>query len=195
MGDKPREGTRTPTPDAAIIAANVGEPRQLNGPIELVAYDPEWPRLFAIEAAIIHDALGDRVVNLEHVGSTSVPKLMAKPVIDLVLCVEDSSNEADYVPQLESRGYRLRIREPDWFEHRLLDSPTIEANLHVFSSGCAEVDRMIAFRDWLRGHPKDRNLYEETKRRLAAQTWKYTQHYADAKSGVIQEILRRAEVA
>ena len=110
----------------------------------------------------------------------------------MLLAVADSANEAAYVPLLERAGFVLRIREPDWFEHRLLKSPEVDANLHVFSVGCSEIDRMLAFRDWLRGHEDDRLLYERTKRDLAARTWRHVQHYADAKSDVVRRIMARA---
>lgn len=129
---------------------------------------------------------------LEHVGSTSVPGLSAKPIIDMVMAVTDSSDEAPYVKPLEEKGYTLRIREPDWYEHRLLKPPDVPGNLHVFSAGCPEIEQMLLFRDWLRAHAEDRLLYEATKRGLAARTWKYTQNYADAKSEVVQAILARA---
>jgi GrpB-like predicted nucleotidyltransferase (UPF0157 family) len=118
--------------------------------------------------------------------------LSAKPVIDIVLAVANSADEPSYVPPLEEEGYLLRIREVDWFEHRLLNGPGFDSNLHVFSDGCVEIERMLTFRDWLRTHDADRMLYEKTKRELAARTWKHTQNYADAKSEVIQEILARA---
>jgi GrpB-like predicted nucleotidyltransferase (UPF0157 family) len=158
----------------------------------LAPYDPDWTKQFSLHARHIRDALSERVLLLEHVGSTSVPGLSAKPVIDMVLAVSNSADEPSYVPLLEARGFVLRIREPDWFQHRLLKAPDIAGNLHVFSLGCEEVDRMLIFRDWLRAHDDDRRRYEETKRKLAAQTWKHTQHYADAKSEVVQEILARA---
>jgi GrpB-like predicted nucleotidyltransferase (UPF0157 family) len=93
---------------------------------------------------------------------------------------------------LEGIGYTLRIREPHWHEHRLLKAPEVQGNLHVFSEGCEEIERMLTFRDWLRNNIEDRILYEETKRQLAARTWKYTQNYADAKSEVVEAILARA---
>jgi GrpB-like predicted nucleotidyltransferase (UPF0157 family) len=86
----------------------------------------------------------------------------------------------------------LRIREPDWFEHRLFKGPDTNVNVHTFSAGCEEVDRMLAFRDWLREHDDDRDLYLAAKRELAAREWRYVQNYADAKSGVIAEIVERA---
>ena len=155
----------------------------------LAEYDPAWPALFEREATRIRSALGDRVRLLEHAGSTSVPGLAAKPIIDIVLAVPDSSDEAAYVPELEAAGYVLRIREPDWFEHRLFKGPDTNVNVHVFTDDCVEIDRMLAFRDWLRTHDDDRLLYERTKRELAARDWKYVQHYADAKSEVVAEII------
>ncbi|UCF09909.1 MAG: GrpB family protein [Candidatus Bipolaricaulota bacterium] len=175
-----------------ILATTIGERRPLNSTIRLAEYDPAWPSSYAILEGEIRAALGARVLRLEHVGSTSVPGLAAKPIIDLVLQVEDSSNEAAYVPPLEARGYVLRIREPDWFEHRVFKTPRIEGNLHVFSSGCEEIETMILFRDRLRSYPEDRERYEAVKRKLAARTWKYTQNYADAKSDIVREILARA---
>jgi GrpB-like predicted nucleotidyltransferase (UPF0157 family) len=154
--------------------------------------DPTWPTLYEREAARIGSILGDLVLLLEHVGSTAVPGLAAKPIIDVVLVVVDSSDEVSYLPALEAEGYVLRIREPEWFEHRLLKGPDTEINLHVFSEGAAEVDRMIAFRDHLRKDIGDRDRYAEVKQELAQQDWKYVQNYADAKSAVIAEIMVRA---
>ena len=188
--DSPR--ANTPMTEDQIIAATVGERQPLNSTIYLAPYDPAWPSLFTRLAKQIHEALGDAILLLEHVGSTSVPGLSAKPIIDMVLAVADSSDEASYVKPLEEKGYTLRIREPDWYEHRLLKPPEVEGNLHVFSAGCEEIERMLLFRDWLRIHADDRLLYEETKRELAARTWKYTQNYGDAKTKVVQEILARA---
>ena len=164
----------------------------LSKPIVIVPYDPQWPLRYAALARDIHAALGDRVLALEHVGSTSVPGLSAKPVIDVILAVSDSGDEPAYVPALEALGYVLKIREPEWFNHRLLKTPDAGVNLHVFTQDCEEIARMIAFRDWLRTHEADRTLYERTKQELAARTWKYMQNYADAKSKVVNAILSRA---
>ena len=183
---------RTDTTDEYQRAVTIGERKPRNSAIHLALYDLDWPSQFSLQARRIRDALRMKVLLLEHVGSTSVPGLSAKPVIDMVLAVADSADELSYVPPLEEQGFVLRIREADWFEHRLLKTPDIDGNLHVFSDGCVEIDRMLTFRDWLRTHDADRMLYENTKRELAARTWKYTQNYADAKSEVIQEILARA---
>ena len=77
-------------------------------------------------------------------------------------------------------------------KHRLLNGPDTNTNLHVFSRGCPEIERMLLFRDWLRSHDADRALYERTKRELAKRTWKYVQNYADAKTSVVEEIIARA---
>jgi GrpB-like predicted nucleotidyltransferase (UPF0157 family) len=187
------ESDRQPLTDEEIRASTVGGPaKQLSGPILLADYDPAWPELFEREAARIKAALGERALRIEHVGSTSVPGLAAKPIIDIVLVVPDSADEPAYAPPLEAAGYVLSIREPDWFEHRVFKGPDTNVNLHVFSAGCAEIERMVGFRDWLRQNDDDRDLYECSKRELAQKTWKYVQNYADAKTAVVEEILVRA---
>jgi GrpB-like predicted nucleotidyltransferase (UPF0157 family) len=161
--------------------------------IELRDYDPGWPAVYQYEATRLRAALHERVVvRLEHVGSTSVPGLVAKPIIDIVLEVVDSADEGAYVEDLATVGYVLRIQEPDWFEHRLLRGPGERVNLHVFSGGCSETERMVRFRDHLRASDSDRDLYARTKLELAARSWKEVQEYADAKTPVIQEIMARA---
>ena len=161
-GDDTSEG-RTGTTDERLLAVTIGELEPLNSTINLAPYDPDWPSMFSVQANRIRDALSENVLLLEHVGSTSVQGLCSKPTINMVLAVPDSADEPSYVPSLEQQGFVLRIREPDWFEHRLLKAPESDGNLHVFSLGCEEIDRMLAFHDWLRVHEDDRRLYEETK--------------------------------
>lgn len=164
-------------------------------PILLVAPDPEWPQIFRREAASIRSVLGSRVLCLEHTGSTSVPGLAAKPVIDILLVVADSSDEDAYLcPLWYPPAHSLRIREPAWYEHRMFNGPHADINLHVFTSGCPEIDRMLMFRDWLRGNAADRHLYERAKLALAHRDWKSIQDYADAKSAVVSEIIGRARL-
>jgi GrpB-like predicted nucleotidyltransferase (UPF0157 family) len=183
---------REPLNDEYLRAHTVGELQPLAAPIAVVEYDPEWPRQFEEEACRVRDVLGDRALRIEHVGSTSVPGLAAKPSLDMLLVVADSADEAEYVTALEAAGYRLRIRESEWFEHRMLKGPGREVKLHVFSAGCPEIDRMVTFRDWLRTHESDRELYAGCKRALTEREWKYTQNYADAKTAVVEVILGRA---
>lgn len=167
-------------------------PAPFSGGIDLVDYDPEWPRLYEAVAERIRNAIGDAAVILEHAGSTSVPGLAAKSTIDIVLGVPDATDETTYVPELEAAGFEFAIREPEWFEHRLFRGVDPKTNLHVFSADCEEITRMLAFRDWLRTHSDDRELYEREKRRLAEQAWDTVQDYADAKTDVVREIVRRA---
>lgn len=170
----------------------MGERKPLNGSVTIADYDPAWPQFFEREAEKIRAALGEQIVLLEHAGSTSVPGLAAKPILDILLVVPNSADEVAYVSVLEGAGYVLRIREPEWHEHRMLKGDNPAVNLHVFSPGCTEVERMLLFRDWIRRNESDRLLYEHTKRELARKTWKYTQNYADAKTSVVEEILARA---
>jgi GrpB-like predicted nucleotidyltransferase (UPF0157 family) len=192
VNDKEQRPKNTPVTEEQLIAVTVGKINPLNKTIELEPYNPEWPSMYATLEGQIRDALGAKALMIEHVGSTSVPGLSAKPVIDMVLAVSNSADESSYIPPLERLGYVLRIREPDWFEHRLLKPPAIDGNIHVFSHSCEEIGRMLTFRDWLRINDDDRKLYERTKQELAARTWKYMQNYADAKSDVVREILDRA---
>jgi GrpB-like predicted nucleotidyltransferase (UPF0157 family) len=181
-----------PSTVADIEANTIGGARPHGGPIVLAEYDANWPVLFAREAARMRQVLGERAVRVEHVGSTAVPGLAAKPVIDIVMEVADSRDESSYVPALELNGYELRIREPDWWEHRMLKGPDTDINLHVFSVGCPEVSRMVRFRDRLRASPADREFYQSKKRELAARTWAYVQNYADAKTNVIEQIIGKS---
>ncbi|MFZ4766580.1 MAG: GrpB family protein [Roseimicrobium sp.] len=160
--------------------------------IVIVDHDPLWPAKFQKHAAIISRALGSKALAIEHVGSTSVPGLAAKPIIDLDVAVEDSSDEAAYLPAMLAAGYVLRVREPDWHEHRMLRTPELDVHLHVFSRGCVEVARHLAFRNRLRSHVGDRLRYEALKRRLAKEDWSDMNAYARAKSEVVEDILVRA---
>ena len=141
-----------------IRAHIIGELKPLPNRILIVDYDPQWPVLFEREADRIRAALGHRALRIEHTGSTSVPGLAAKPIIDVLLVVSDSGDEGAYAPALQAAGYVLRIRETKWYEHRMFKGPDTEINLHVFSSGCPEIDRMLMFRDWLGSDAADRDL-------------------------------------
>ena len=157
--------------------------------------DPEWPRQYAVVAARIRQALGSVAVVVEHVGSTSVPGLAAKPFLDVLLLVPEPSDEAAYVPGLEAAGFLLHVREPDWHQHRFLRAHDPEVQIHVFAVDSEEAERMLLFRDRLRVNEEERALYEETKRRLAAKSWTRVQDYADAKSEVVEEVIARARAA
>jgi GrpB-like predicted nucleotidyltransferase (UPF0157 family) len=163
--------------------------------IRIVDYDLTWPTRFDLEKERIGTALGPLALAVEHLGSTSVPGLAAKPVIDICVAVDDSADEASYVPALEAAGYELRVSEPDWHEHRMLRTPARDVHVHIFTVGSSEIARHVACRDWLRSNDADRELYASTKRELAQRDWPTMQHYADAKTTVIEAILTRATSA
>jgi GrpB-like predicted nucleotidyltransferase (UPF0157 family) len=177
-----------------LAKITVGELEPVSGPIAFVEPDPTWPARYAREEARIRSILGDRVIRIAHTGSTSVPGLAAKPVIDITMIVTDVVDEEAWARDLEAAGYVIRIREeePDWFDHRMLKGPDTNIHLHVFSDGCIEWERMVGFRDWLRTHDEDRLLYERTKRELLGRRWEYVQDYADAKTEVVEAINARA---
>jgi GrpB-like predicted nucleotidyltransferase (UPF0157 family) len=160
--------------------------------IVIVDYDPRWPQQFQKHAEILSGALGSNALVIEHVGSTSVPQLAAKPIIDIDVLVRDSSDEATYLPAFVRAGYVLRVREPDWHQHRMFRTPQLDVHVHVFSPGCIEFERHIAFRDHLRRCREDRLLYESVKRKLAREDWSDMNAYARAKTEVVEQILTRA---
>jgi len=181
--------------DAELQEITVGTLEPHNAPIALAAYDPDWPRLFDREADRLGSVLGNEALRIEQVGSTSVPGLMAKPIVDILLVVPESADDPSYVPRLLAAGYVLRIREPDWFQHRLFRGPDTAINLHVFSPGAAKVQRMLRFRDRLRDDDAARDRYARVKRDLAQKPWRHVQDYADAKTAVVGEILDGAKGA
>jgi GrpB-like predicted nucleotidyltransferase (UPF0157 family) len=159
-------------------------------PVEIVAYDAQWPDRFAELAAGIRRALGPRVLAIEHVGSTAVPGLAGKNVVDIDLTVTNPADEEAYVPALSSIGYILTVREPSWHQHRCLQLQSPRANVHVFGSDCPETIRHRMFRDWLSTHPADRLLYESAKR-AAIPGGGHVMDYNRRKSAVIREIYDR----
>jgi GrpB-like predicted nucleotidyltransferase (UPF0157 family) len=182
-----------PETDEEMAAARVsGAVTPHHATIALCPYDPAWPQCYAAQEQKIRAALGEAALVLEHVGSTSIPGIAAKPIIDILLAVANSADEEAYVPALTAQGFRLHIREPDWHQHRLLKGDDPPVNLHVFTVGSSEIVRVLAFRDRCRSHPEERALYERTKRELASRVWRHVQHYANAKGDVVEEIIARA---
>jgi GrpB-like predicted nucleotidyltransferase (UPF0157 family) len=185
--------SKKPETDEEMAALRVsGQVTPHNAQIYLAPYDPSWPAQYQGEAAKVRAALGDAALVLEHVGSTSIPAIPAKPIIDILLAVADSADEASYVPALTAQGYRLHLREPDWEQHRVMKGDNPAVNLHVFTIGSSEVERMIGFRDRCRTHPEELKLYRDTKQALAGQVWRHVQHYANAKGEVVEAIIARA---
>lgn len=163
--------------------------------VKIVDYDVDWPKKFETHAKIIANALGGAALRIEHIGSTSVPGLAAKPVIDILVAVADSADESVYRTALVAAGYVLRVREPEWNEHRMFRTPEKDVHVHIYSAGCPEIERNLTFRDRLRSNAADRSRYENTKRALATQEWSDMNEYAAAKTGVIESILAAARAA
>lgn len=157
--------------------------------IVIADYDPAWPAKFQAHAQAIANALGAAALQIQHIGSTSVPGLAAKPIIDILLVVADSSQESAYLPPMLSAGYELRVREPDFHEHRMLRTVERDVHVHAFSPTSPEIERYLGFRDRLRHNSDDRRLYEATKRRLAGRSRPDMNAYADAKTEVVERIL------
>lgn len=163
--------------------------------IRIVEYDPDWHSKFERHARIITGAIGDSILRIEHIGSTSVPGLAAKPIIDILVVLPDSANESAYLSQLEAVGYTLRVREPDWNEHRMFRTLDRDVHIHIYSAGCPEIGRNLTFRDRLRRSAEDRKRYEQVKRELAAKDWPDMNAYALAKTEVVESIIAAAQAA
>ena len=157
--------------------------------IALSPYDPAWATSFDQMAARLRETLGDVALSVEHVGSTAVPGLSAKAIVDMLLVVAVSADEEAFSEGLQHAGFRFHRREPDWHEHRLFKLFDPRANLHVFSLGCAEVERMVRFRDLLRTDMAAREAYQARKHELARRQWARVQDYADAKGPIIERLL------
>ena len=155
----------------------------------IVDADPTWPQAFAQHEQRIRAALGAAAREVEHIGSTSVPGLAAKPIIDILVVVDDITAEEDYLPPLLAAGYQLRVREPG---HRMVRTPGRDVHVHVLESGDPERDEYLLLRDHLRRSSQDRALYERTKRELARSEWADMNDYAEAKTPVITQIKDRA---
>jgi GrpB-like predicted nucleotidyltransferase (UPF0157 family) len=169
--------------DAVLIGGR--EPTE----ISVVDYDERWAVRFRGIAERLRRALGENALGVEHIGSTSVPGLAAKPIVDVLLTVADVDDETAYLPALEAAGFVLRVREP---AHRMVRTPDRDVHVHVYEPGRPEVQDYLDLRDWLRVNAQDRELYAATKRALARQRWDDRNDYADAKTEVVADVLGRA---
>lgn len=181
--------SRARRPDVTAVDLVGGiEPLKL----ELHDYDERWVDLYADHRRRILNALEAENVGVEHIGSTSVPGLAAKPIIDIVVTVDDITAEEDYLDALLVAGYELRVREPG---HRLVRTPARDVHVHIYEHDDPAVDEYLLLRDWLRSNADDRALYESTKRSLLRRRWDDMNAYADAKTDVILAIKARARAS
>ncbi|WP_236572008.1 GrpB family protein [Janibacter melonis] len=160
--------------------------------LHLVEHDPAWAQAYARHETRVRSALGGVARSVEHIGSTSVPGLAAKPIVDVLVTVPDITAEEDYLDALVAAGYQLRVREPG---HRLVRTPERDVFIHVLEPDDPAADDYLLLRDHLRRDADDRALYERTKRELVSRDWPSMNHYADAKTEVIEAIKARARAA
>ena len=177
-----------PLTDEALAAVLVDGLQPIR--VLLVEHDPRWFDRFAARAAQLERALGPRARFVEHVGSTAVPGLAAKPVVDIQVSVADADREETYLPRLEAAGYHLRVRQPD---HRMVRTAEFDVHVHICPAGGKWERDHLLFVDWLRTSSADRLAYEKLKRDLATRDWFDMNQYAEAKGDLIDEILGRAE--
>jgi GrpB-like predicted nucleotidyltransferase (UPF0157 family) len=155
--------------------------------IVIAEYDAAWPQRFVEERERVRAALGRAAIRIEHIGSTAVPGLAAKPIVDVLVTVQDPEREG-IIRSLEKVGYELRVRE---LGHRMFRTPARDVHVHVWGDGDPEVRRHLAFRDQLRRSAEDRVAYERLKRDLAKRPWNDMNEYADAKDHLVAEILAK----
>jgi GrpB-like predicted nucleotidyltransferase (UPF0157 family) len=179
-----RAGEETAAVDDAVF---IGGPEKRAIVIE--EYDPAWTARFEQVQAALQQALGAKAHRIEHFGSTAVPGLGAKGIIDVMVTVDDADDEAAYGPLLERAGFHIRVRQPG---HRMFRTPDLDVHVHILTEGSEGARVRLLFRDWLRHDEADRRLYEETKRELARRDWDATNDYSEAKGAVVGEILARA---
>lgn len=165
-------------------------------PLSIEPPNPAWPEHFKMLESRISDAIGTAAVSISHVGSTSVPDLPAKAVIDIDVAVADPAAEDDYAPALEAAGFQFLLREPEWHGHRFFAmSAPYHANLHVFKAGTAELVRHQIMKEWLTAHEDDRELYARAKAEAAGVSnglGETMMEYNLRKEKVIRDILERA---
>lgn len=187
MPATPESKPRRPDVTDAELVGGV-EKRSLS----LVDYDPNWPAMFNVHRDRIGQALGNQRLAVEHIGSTSVPGLAAKPILDILVTVKDITAEENYLTPLLEAGYELRVREPG---HRMVRTQTLDVHVHLLEAGDPNVDAYLLFRNRLRGNTADRELYARTKRELLKHDWTDMNAYATAKTEVIKGILSQARNA
>jgi GrpB-like predicted nucleotidyltransferase (UPF0157 family) len=181
----------TPDPDREVGLIGGVEKRE----VVLSPYRAKWPSIFEQHRKTIVAALGRTALSIEHIGSTAVPGLSAKPIIDILVVVPNPADEASYLRPLEECGYELRVREPEFEEHRMFRTAKRDVHIHILSKDSPEVDRYLAFRNHLRNNDQDRMRYEELKKRLVERDWESMNAYADAKTAFIETAIAAARVA
>jgi GrpB-like predicted nucleotidyltransferase (UPF0157 family) len=163
-----------------------------NETFELAEYNPEWPVLFQTESELIEAAMGEKAVEIQHIGSTSVPGLRAKPIIDILVAVDNFEPIEEYRRRLEPIGYRFQTHENDAERLFFWKGQPRTHHLHLVEFATWEHQRHLLFRDYLRNHAEIARLYEEIKRELAVAFKNNRPAYTKGKTAFIKSIMARA---
>jgi len=163
--------------------------------VEVVPHDPTWQDVFRIESKHVADALGDNFVTIHHIGSTAIPGIYAKPIIDILVEVKDITQVDEQSSAMESLGYEVMgeygIPERRFFRKNN-QAGVRTHHIHIFEVGSAQVKRHLAFRDYMIAHPEAAQQYSELKRELARENPQDIDGYMDGKDGFIKEIDQKA---
>jgi GrpB-like predicted nucleotidyltransferase (UPF0157 family) len=162
-------------------------------PIEVHPYNPEWPETFERWSSRLAGCLAGAATRIEHVGSTAVPGLDAKPIVDIQVSVERLGDEQLYVPGCEAAGLQFRLRDDERRFFRPPSGAVREVHVHVCEVGSSWEREHLLFRDFLRTHPDARDAYAATKRHAAGVWRDDSMAYTEAKSGIILDTLDSAE--
>ncbi|MEV0261236.1 GrpB family protein [Streptomyces sp. NPDC050617] len=172
---------------------SIEEGVRMDRPVQIVEYDPCWPVVFGRLAAVIREGLGPLLLRIEHVGSTAVPGLPAKPIVDMDAVIPAGADPADAIAALRSLGYThegdLGIPGREAFA---APEGTPEHHLYVCAADSPELARHVAFRDFLRAHPGSARRYGELKRELASRHRGDRSAYTDGKSAFVSSTLVQA---
>lgn len=166
--------------------------------IAIADYDPKWPIMYEEEKAKILSVIGHKVVAIEHIGSTAVPNLGAKPIIDIMVAVRHLSDAEECIEPLKSIGYEyvpeneISIPERRYFQKGTSEAPNQHSHLHMVERTSDFWQRQLLFRDYLRAHPDVANQYCQLKKKLAAKHGSNREAYTDAKTSFIKSVVDQA---
>ena len=164
--------------------------------IVVLPHDPRWAEMFELEVKVLEPALGGVLISSHHIGSTSIPGIYAKPVIDILLQVVDINRLDLRNHEMISIGYEVMgefgIPERRYFRKDVAGIRTYQ--IHAFQAGSPEIARHLAFRNYLIEHPDDAQAYSQLKRQLAIQHQDSQDDYIDGKDGFIRDIDQKAQV-
>lgn len=162
--------------------------------VEVVPHDPAWAQSFQAEAEVIRAILGSEVVAVHHIGSTAIPGISAKPIVDIMVEVRDIARVDAYADRFAAQGYRPMGENGIPGRRYFIKGPD-EArthHVHIFAAGNPEIERHLTFRDYMIAHPEDARAYSRLKEDLAARFPTDIDSYVAGKDAFVKEIDRRA---